>query len=203
MYLLLDLLEQCDEIHKRILLSSLCSILENPKAAEFFEQWNSAKTTINASQLLIRLYMEEDNRYGVKYETGILVNTDRPLTPKQHPAEIEKDSGLGQVGVASPGGELESMDSKMGGTMSSVHMLSAITQKEFKSKYTKKFKEQIKAHRMDPTGKFSEAYIYNKMLETAHTFDLRSTIFAVFYRVGFDRHELTPEERQRMEIIQM
>jgi hypothetical protein len=34
-------------------------------------------------------------------------------------------------------------------------------------------------------------------------FDLRASIFAVFYRVGFDLHELSPSEKQTMEIIQL
>ena len=33
--------------------------------------------------------------------------------------------------------------------------------------------------------------------------DLRLTIFASFYRVGFDLHDLTQAEKQRMEIIQL
>lgn len=36
---------------------------------------------INATQLLIRLYSEEDERYGVKYQDGIVSNKERPLVP--------------------------------------------------------------------------------------------------------------------------
>jgi len=39
------------------------------------------------------------------------------------------------------------------------------------------------------------------MKEVADNYDMRATIFAGFYRVGFDLHELTPREKQRMEII--
>jgi hypothetical protein len=39
------------------------------------------------------------------------------------------------------------------------------------------------------------------MKDVALSYDLRLTIFASFYRVGFDLHDLTPLEKQRMEII--
>lgn len=41
------------------------------------------------------------------------------------------------------------------------------------------------------------------MKEVSSNYDLRATIFCVFYRVGFDLHELTPQEKQMMEIIQL
>ena len=41
------------------------------------------------------------------------------------------------------------------------------------------------------------------MKKISEGFDNRATIFAAFYRVGFDLHELTPQEKQRMEIIQL
>ncbi len=41
------------------------------------------------------------------------------------------------------------------------------------------------------------------MKNVAQGFDLRMTVFGSFYRVGFDLHDLTPREKQRMEIIQL
>ena len=41
------------------------------------------------------------------------------------------------------------------------------------------------------------------MKEAALSYDLRQTIFASFYRVGFDLHDLTSSEKQRMEVIQL
>lgn len=55
-YCLLDLVEACETSLKRVTLSSLCTILENNKSYQYFVEWNSAKTTINATQLLIKLY---------------------------------------------------------------------------------------------------------------------------------------------------
>ncbi len=62
MFALLDMLEACDEVHKRVLISSLSTILENPKAIPMFQDWKSAKGRINGSQLLIKLYGDEDDR---------------------------------------------------------------------------------------------------------------------------------------------
>ena len=49
-------------------LSCLCFLTENPKVVTEFLDWNGENTMVNATQLLIRLYSEEDERYGVKYK---------------------------------------------------------------------------------------------------------------------------------------
>jgi hypothetical protein len=41
------------------------------------------------------------------------------------------------------------------------------------------------------------------MKDLALSNDLRQTVFASFYRVGFDLHELTSSEKQRMELVQL
>lgn len=73
-YVILDLIEACEWTLKRIALSCLCTILENSKAFQYFVEWNSQKTSINATQMLIQLYREEDKRFGVDYQNGILIN---------------------------------------------------------------------------------------------------------------------------------
>jgi hypothetical protein len=55
-YVLLDLAETCEFCLKRLCLSSICTILENPKSFQYFVEWSSSKSTYNASQLLIKLY---------------------------------------------------------------------------------------------------------------------------------------------------
>ncbi len=82
-YVLLDLIETCENSLKRLTLSALCTILENNKSFQYFVEWNSSRSTINATQLLIRLYEEEDNRFGVKYNNGILEDVTRPLLPRE------------------------------------------------------------------------------------------------------------------------
>jgi len=79
---LLDLTETCEYTLKRLTLSCLCTLLENNKSFQSFVEWNSHKSGLNATQLLIRLYEEENKRFGVKIENGILLNTIRPLFPK-------------------------------------------------------------------------------------------------------------------------
>ena len=71
-YVLLDLAEFCEQGLKRLCLSAICTILENPKSFQYFVEWSSSKTTINASQLLVKLYKEEDKRFGVQIDNGIL-----------------------------------------------------------------------------------------------------------------------------------
>jgi hypothetical protein len=41
------------------------------------------------------------------------------------------------------------------------------------------------------------------MNDFSKTFDIRAVIFGAFYRCGFDLHELSPSEKQLMEIIQL
>jgi len=59
-YVLLDLIETCEESLKRLALASLCTILENNKSFQYFIEWNSSKSNLNATQLLIKLYVQED-----------------------------------------------------------------------------------------------------------------------------------------------
>ena len=45
---------------------------------------------VNATELMIRLYGEEDEKYGVKYEQGVVVNRKKPLVPqKEKKSKIE------------------------------------------------------------------------------------------------------------------
>lgn len=41
------------------------------------------------------------------------------------------------------------------------------------------------------------------MIDFSNSYDLRAVIFGTFYRCGFDLHELTPPEKQQIEIIQL
>lgn len=97
-YVLLDLAENCEQSLKRSVLSSICTILENPKSFQYFVEWNSARTTNNASQLMIGLYREEDKRFGVSYDNGILQNVERPLNPNDsycsRRAKFDEEAGV-------------------------------------------------------------------------------------------------------------
>lgn len=78
---LLNLVENSEYTIKRLALSNLCTILESTKSFKYFVEWNSKKTSINATQMLITLYAQEDQRFGVVVEEGIIRNTERPLFP--------------------------------------------------------------------------------------------------------------------------
>lgn len=82
MQILLDLVETCDYTLKRLALSCLCTILENQKSFQYFLEWNSHKSSLNATQLLIKLYQDENERFGVRFDKGILQDVERPLLPK-------------------------------------------------------------------------------------------------------------------------
>jgi len=49
----------------------------------------------------------------------------------------------------------------------------------------------------------AEAYLIRVLREKSKCFDLRSIIFAILYRTGFDRNELKAKEKQRLEVIQI
>jgi hypothetical protein len=49
---------------------------------------------VNATQLLIRLYSEEDERFGVKYRDGIVGNHDRPLVPLGKKKDVSSEALL-------------------------------------------------------------------------------------------------------------
>jgi len=105
--ILLDLIENCDYTLKRISLSCLCTILENQKSFQYFMEWNSHKSSLNATQLLIKLYQEENVRFGVRFEKGILQDVERPLLPKlsyliQKYANDDDVNGLSKMTGASP-----------------------------------------------------------------------------------------------------
>ena len=53
------------------------------------------------------------------------------------------------------------------------------------------------------SDKYNESYVSNVLSKIVKEYDLRSTIFGTFYRVGFDMHELNASEKQTMEIIQL
>ena len=71
------------------------------------------------------------------------------------------------------------------------------------SKGFERLREAIKASKALNEKNFTEAYLNKVMMDVANSFDLRGTIFAAFYRVGFDLHELSPKEKQQMEVLQL
>lgn len=218
-YILLDLLEESDESLRRLILSSMCTILQNGKVFKYFVEWNSSKTTINATQLLIRLYEEEDKRFKVEYANGIIKTSERPLFPQtsymtRKDKQISEEEKIGGSQLAGSRRSIE-MD-EMGGSRQSqrsivsnqASQMSGMGSRQgsvnsVNSKGFKRLHQAIEASIKINKKNFSESYINKMMLDVSHSFDIRATIFCVFYRVGFDLHELIPSEKQRMEIIQL
>jgi len=84
LFTLFELLEESDAIHIKIILSCIASLVDNKRSFSYFIQWKSynSNANIDATKLLINIYREEDKKYGVEYEDGILRNYNgRPLNP--------------------------------------------------------------------------------------------------------------------------
>ncbi len=79
---LLEFIEVCEYSHRKLSLSCLSYLTENSKTISEFLSWNGEKSMLNATQLLLKLYAEEDERFGVKYESGIITNKKKPLVPE-------------------------------------------------------------------------------------------------------------------------
>ena len=81
---LFELLEQSDGIHIKIILSCIASLVDNKRSFSYFIQRKSkTNSNIDSTKLLINIYRSEDEKYGVKYDSGILnVNNNRPLNPQ-------------------------------------------------------------------------------------------------------------------------
>ena len=69
---MMEFLESCNPMHRKMTLSALSRLIENPKTVTYFCDWNSSKTMINSTKLLVKIYKEEDERHGCIYKNGIL-----------------------------------------------------------------------------------------------------------------------------------
>lgn len=49
LYVILEFLEVCDDMHKKMALSCLSYLIENQKSIQYFSDWNSGRTMINAT----------------------------------------------------------------------------------------------------------------------------------------------------------
>ncbi len=161
------MLETCDDVLKRVLMSSLSTILENPKAIPMFQDWKSSKGRINGSQLLIRLYTEEDERFVVKYSDGVLLNAERPLTPR---VAAKKEQARGLAALDRGSLSISRMSSTVQASMGTTQ------KRESLKSFTDKLREAAEQQRIDINGNFSESYIYKRMITEAHSFDLRASV---------------------------
>ncbi len=59
------------------------------------------------------------------------------------------------------------------------------------------------ASKLNAKEKQNDSYMNALLDRLVKTYDVRACVFAAFFRVGFDLHELKPSEKQYMEIIQL
>jgi len=72
-----------------------------------------------------------------------------------------------------------------------------------KTQQTHKASKQLSAALAVGDKANAESALTRTMNDFAKSYDIRAVIFGTFYRCGFDLHELTPLEKQQIEIIQL
>jgi len=103
---LLDLLEVCPVMMRNQVLGVLADLCRNPKATPFFRAWKSEISMKGASQLLLALWLEEEERLGVpRLNQGMLNNLDRPLDAITGDDEVQAVEERQQTGGAGQGTE--------------------------------------------------------------------------------------------------
>lgn len=207
LFTLFELLEQSDDIHIKIILSCIASLVDNKRSFSYFIQWKSnANSNIDTTKLLINIYRNEDKKYGVEYENGILTNKERPIHPKTSYNDRKQEKLIND--------EVEKM--RMRNTKRSKN-----TMESFFSK-TDPMRDGIASDKNSTNGlingkneystmkdfniyrseDFIESYLNQKIAEITKTFDLRETIFSIFYRVGFNNITIsTSEDNQTFVMI--
>ena len=74
MYTLFEILEISDDIHIKMILTCIAALVDNKRSHSNFISWKSNNNThVDTTKLLINIYRREDEKYGVKYVNGILV----------------------------------------------------------------------------------------------------------------------------------
>jgi len=203
LFTLFDVLEQSDDIHIKIILSCIASLVDNKRSYSYFIQWKSnSNSNIDSTKLLINVYRDEDKKYGVEYENGILKNDNgRPINPKTSYL-VRKKERLNFE---------ENEKKRMKNTkISTRHTLgkrdftniknASVTSTNFDNSYSGEMKD-TNIYRSED---FIETYLNHKISEITKTFDLRETIFSIFYRIGFNNITITsPEDDQAFVIIKM
>ena len=196
LFTLFEILEQSDEIHSKTILSCIASLVDNKRSFSYFIQWksNNSNSNIDATKLLIAIYRDEDRKYGVEYENGILKNFNgRPLNPKTSYKirKLEK--------AKSDESERRMKKTKKNNRES----LFSVSDKD-----SNKSKSTVNGYENDGniyrSEDFIDSYLNHKISEITKFFDLRETIFSIFYRVGFNNISIsTSEDKQTFVMIKM
>merc|ERR1719482_1630123 len=95
LFQLLEVLEVGPMMLKRQCLGCLADLVENPRAARMFVQWNSDITMKGGLKLLLELWEAEQLRRGATNDRGEIVDCDYPLNPPQpFQADTDKADGM-------------------------------------------------------------------------------------------------------------
>ena len=150
--------------------------MENRKSFHYFEEWVSSTTSLTSTQLFIRLYQAEDRKFTVEYKDGVLVNAAKPLNPTV-------TRNLREFGVK------KGYSKKAFGKLVSA----------LKNSSEELPIQQQTSKNMLVSG---ESVLVKYLKENCEFLDLRRAVFAILYRIGFDRHKVSKEESQILIIIQ-
>jgi len=144
--------------------------------------------------MLISLYALEDQRYGCSVEEGIVKNTERPLFPLV--------SYLKQKYGFDPTADVLEKTKQSSTQLGSSENERAETPS--KSKASRILRMALNAaQKLNEKDKQNDSYMNKLLDDLVKTYDIRACVFATFFRVGFDLHELTATEKQYMEMIQL
>lgn len=203
LFTLFELLEQSDDIHIKIILSCVASLVDNKRSFSYFIQWKSnSNSNIDTTKLLINIFRSEDKKYGVDYENGILVNKERPINPKTSYSLRKQEKLINE--------EVEKM--RMKNTKRSKNSIESFYNKSEQVKEGMSEKNSTGKNDLNLTKDFNiyrsenfiESYLNQKIAEITKTFDLRETIFSIFYRIGFNNITIsTSEDNQTFVMIKM
>ena len=172
-YILLEFLESCLKIHYKQVLSAISSILENEESLRYFDDWTSSYNSFNTTQLLIKIYIEEDKKFKVDYKKGIIQNLEKPLNPL-----IKKKI------------KLKKKKSKCFKNLKSALKASS-ENKDL----------DILFENMSSENFNFESFLIHFIKKKIYSFDLRGQIYGILEKAGFERNEINQEESQRLEIV--
>ena len=205
---LFELLEQSDGIHIKIILSCIASLVDNKRSFSYFIQWKSkTNSNIDTTKLLINIYRSEDEKYGVKYDSGILnVTNNRPLNPMtsyliRKQQRIENDQ-LERQRLRDT--RQSNQDSFLGITKSSMNKSQNLNKTKSSMSNTSNITSRDYLNSIYRSEDFVESYLNHKIAEITKSFDLRETIFSIFYRIGFNNISINSnDDKQTFVSIKM
>ena len=205
---LFELLEQSDGIHIKIILSCIASLVDNKRSFSYFIQWKSkTNSNIDTTKLLINIYRSEDEKYGVKYDSGILnVTNNRPLNPMtsyliRKQQRIENDQ-LERQRLRDT--RQSNQDSFLGITKSSMNKTQNLNNTKSSMSNTSNVTSRDYLNSIYRSEDFVESYLNHKIAEITKSFDLRETIFSIFYRIGFNNISINSnDDKQTFVSIKM